>query len=166
MPDARRCSRISKRHLTNSPKCATTLFPCVGEVLALIGTVRDWIDALEDRTKAFAVRVIKLAERLESTRLPRTVIWQLVASGTSVAANHRACRRARSTKELVSKLAVVEEESDESVLWLELIQAVRPEPHLRQEVEALRLEALAFRGLFSKARATAKKRLNDGSMGQ
>jgi len=62
--------------------------------------MRNWIDELEDRTKAFAVQIIKLAERLESTRLPRTVIWQLVDAGTSVAANHRACRRARSTKRL------------------------------------------------------------------
>jgi len=121
--------------------------------------MRDWIDKLEDRTRAFAVRIIKLAERLESTRLPRTVVWQLVDAGTSVAANHRACRRARSTKELVSKLAVVEEEADEAALWLELVQAVRSESDLREEVETLRNEAIAFRSMFSKARATAKQRL-------
>jgi four helix bundle protein len=132
--------------------------------------MREWIDDLEERTKAFAIRIIKLAERLESTRLPRTVIWQLVDAGTSVAANHRACRRARSTKELVSKLAVVEEESDESALWLELIHAVRSEPDIRAEVETLRPEAVAFRSIFSTGRATAKKRLKGNgpteSMGQ
>jgi four helix bundle protein len=121
--------------------------------------LREWIDDLEQRTTAFAVRVIKLAERLESTRIPRSVIWQLVDASTSVAANHRACRRARSTRELVSKLAVVEEESDESALWLELIGAVGSDAEIQAEVRALRIEAIAFRAIFSKARATAKQRL-------
>jgi four helix bundle protein len=122
--------------------------------------MRDWIDSLEDRTKAFAVGILRFAERLELTRTPRNVVWQLVDAGTSVAANHRACRRARSDRELVSKLAIVEEESDESALWLELIEIVREEPDLRKEARRLAAEAAEFRSIFSAGRATVKERLN------
>jgi four helix bundle protein len=121
--------------------------------------MRDWIDQLQDRTKAFAIRIVKFAGQLETTSLPRTLVWQLVDAGTSVAANHRACRRARTTRELASKLAVVEEEADESALWLEVIDAVRSEPKLRAEAALLRAEAVEFRSIFSKARATTRRRL-------
>ncbi len=109
----------------------------------------------------FAVRVVKLAELLERTRIPRTIIWQLVDAATSVAANHRACRRSRSTRELVSKLAVVDEESDESAFWLELIEAVRSEPDILAEARSIHVEAVALRSIFSSGRATAKRRLDD-----
>jgi four helix bundle protein len=123
--------------------------------------MREWIDELEDRTKAFGVRTIKLAERLLATCVPRSVVWQLIDSATSVAANHRACRRARSTSELVSKLSVVQEEADESVLWLETIQSVALEPATREEVAGLKREAMELRAIFATARATAKRRRDE-----
>ncbi len=46
---------------------------------------------------------------------------QLCRSGTSVAANYRAARRAKSTADFISKLGIVEEEADEVLFWLELI---------------------------------------------
>ena len=50
----------------------------------------------------------------------RTIGNQLIRSGTSVAANYRAACRGRSKAEFVAKLGTVEEEADESCLWLEL----------------------------------------------
>jgi four helix bundle protein len=90
--------------------------------------LRFWIEEaamnkaeLKDRTKQFALRIIKVVEALPNTTAGRTVGNQLVRSGTSVGANYRSACRARSTAEFVAKLGVVVEESDESAYWLELI---------------------------------------------
>lgn len=59
---------------------------------------------------------------MPSNRLSAEVIGkQLLRSATSVGANYRAACRARSTKEFIAKLGVVEEEADESEYWLELL---------------------------------------------
>jgi len=75
---------------------------------------------LKGRTKAFALRVLKLVDAMPDTRSSRILAAQLGRSGTSVAANYRAACRSRSTAEMISKFAVVEEEADESGFWLEL----------------------------------------------
>ena|SRR5438132_731988 len=72
-------------------------------------------------TKLFALRVLKLVAALPKTVAGRTIGSQLARSSTSVAANYRAACRGRSKAEVVSRLGVVEEEADESALWLELI---------------------------------------------
>lgn len=78
-------------------------------------------DDLKKRTKQFALRVLKLVAALPRTIAGRTIGNQLARSGTSVPANYRAACRARSKAEFISRLGVVEEEADESALWLELI---------------------------------------------
>lgn len=76
---------------------------------------------MKTRTKAFALRVPKLIDSLPETRSGRILAGQLGHAGTSVGANYRAACRSRSTAEIISKFAVVEEEADESVFWLEMI---------------------------------------------
>ena len=76
---------------------------------------------LKERTKAFALRVLKLIDSLPDTRSGRVLSGQLGRSGTSVGANYRAACRSRSTAEMISKISVVEEEADESAFWMELI---------------------------------------------
>ncbi len=76
---------------------------------------------LIERTKQFALRIIKLVGALPRTIERRSIAGQLMRSGTSVAANYRAACRARSKVEFVAKLGMVEEEADESAFWLELI---------------------------------------------
>ncbi|OLD25620.1 MAG: four helix bundle protein [Acidobacteria bacterium 13_1_40CM_3_55_6] len=78
-------------------------------------------DELKKRTKRFALRILKLVAALPKTVAGRTIGGQLVRSGTSVPANYRAACRARSKAEFISRLGAVEEEADESALWLELI---------------------------------------------
>lgn len=78
-------------------------------------------DELKERTKKFALRIIRLVESLPKSVTGRTIGNQLIRSGTSVAANYRAACRARSKVEFVSKIGIVIEESDESVFWLELV---------------------------------------------
>lgn len=76
---------------------------------------------LKNRTKQFALRVIKLVQALPKGDTPRIVGNQLLRSGTAVAANYRAACRARSIQEFIAKIGIVVEESDESCFWLEII---------------------------------------------
>jgi len=76
---------------------------------------------LRERTKQFALRVIRLYGALPKTTEAQVLGKQLLRSGTSVAANYREACRARSNSELISKLAIVEQELDESLLWMELL---------------------------------------------
>lgn len=77
---------------------------------------------LKRRTQAFALRVLKLVDAFPRTTAGRGLGSQLVRSGTSVAANYRAARRAKSTAHFLSKLGDVEEEADETLFWLELLE--------------------------------------------
>src|SRR5664279_3591061 len=76
---------------------------------------------MKQRTKAFALRVIKLVNSLSKELVARRLGHQLLRSGTSVAANYRAACRARSKADFTRKLGIVEEEADESALWMELL---------------------------------------------
>ena len=76
---------------------------------------------LKQRTKEFGMNIIRLAEALPGDPTSRILPGQLVRAGTSVGANYRAACRAKSTADFVSKLGTVEEESDESAFWLEML---------------------------------------------
>jgi four helix bundle protein len=74
---------------------------------------------LKQRTKEFALRIIKLVESLP--RITDVIGKQLLRSGTSVGANYRSACRAKSTADFISKMGTVEEEADESIYWMELL---------------------------------------------
>ena len=114
-------------------------------------------DDLKKRTKLFALRIIKLVAALPKTLAGRTIGGQLVRSGTSVAANYRAACRARSKVEFISRLGVVEEEADESALWLELIM----ESQLMKKalVEPLWKEADEIVAIMTSSRKSAAQSL-------
>ncbi len=76
---------------------------------------------LKERAKAFSIRVVKLVESLPRTLTARTIGHQLLRSATSVAANYRAACRARSNADFIAKMGIVEEETDESVFWIEML---------------------------------------------
>jgi four helix bundle protein len=73
------------------------------------------------RTKDLALRVMKLINSLPQTTTAQVIGKQLLRSGTSVGANYRAACRAKSTADILHKLAIVEEEADETLYWLELL---------------------------------------------
>ena len=64
---------------------------------------------LKERTKQFALRVLKLVAALPKTLAGKTIGGQLIRSGTSVGANYRAACRARSKLEFIAKIGIVEE---------------------------------------------------------
>ena len=98
---------------------------------------------LKKRTKEFALRVIRLVEALPKGRTTDILGRQLLRSGTSVGANYRAACRARSNADFISKMGIVEEETDESLYWMELlieaelVQAVKLESLMKEANELL-----------------------------
>jgi len=78
---------------------------------------------LKERTKTFALEVVALVEELPRGRSADSIGNQLLRAGTSVGANYRAACHARSKREFVGKLGIVEEEADESQFWMDLIIA-------------------------------------------
>jgi four helix bundle protein len=87
----------------------------------------------KDRTKAVALRVIRLVEALPRTKTAQTIGGQLLRCGTSVGANYRAACRGKSPADVIVKLGIVEEEADEAIYWLELLidAKILPEAKLR-----------------------------------
>lgn len=75
----------------------------------------------KERTKKLALDVIQLVEDLPKTRAADIISRQLLRSATSIGANYRAACRGKSTPDVMAKLAIVEEEADETVYWLELL---------------------------------------------
>jgi four helix bundle protein len=85
---------------------------------------------LKQRTRAFAVAIVRFARTLPADPVTGTITRQLVKSGTSVGANYRSSCRAKSRADFVSKMTTAEEEADETEYWLEiLVEAgiVKPE---------------------------------------
>ena len=78
-------------------------------------------DGLLGRTKRFALRIIKLCEALPNTPTAHVIRGQLLRSGTSVGSNYRAACRAKSSADFISKMGTVEEETDESLYWIEML---------------------------------------------
>jgi four helix bundle protein len=81
----------------------------------------DEANLLQNRTKAFAVRIVKAFARLPKDEAVRVIGRQFLRSGTSLAANYRAACRSRSAADFISKISVVAEETDETLFWFELL---------------------------------------------
>jgi four helix bundle protein len=112
---------------------------------------------LKNRTKQFALRILKLVAALPNTIEGRAIANQLVRCGTSVAANYRATCRARSRAEFVAKIGVVLEEADETLLWLELIHEAKLLPTNR--VQPLLSETNELVAIMVSSRKSASSNL-------
>jgi len=75
----------------------------------------------KERTKKLAIAIIRLVEEMPKSVAATAIARQIVRSGTSIGANYRAACRAKSNADMINKLKIVEEESDETAYWLELI---------------------------------------------
>lgn len=102
-------------------------------------------EAFRNRTKAYAASVIRFYAKLPPGEVARTLGRQLLRSGTSVAAHVREASRARSDAEFTSKLGGAIQETDESLLWIELLSEeceISSELSLSLESEASELIAI------------------------
>ncbi len=113
-------------------------------------------DELRKRTQDFALRVIRLANALPNTPEGRVICNQLLRCGTSVGANYRAAKRAKSTADFINKMGTVEEETDESMYWIELI--VEAALMSQKRVSSLYNEANEILSMTVSSIKTAKKR--------
>jgi four helix bundle protein len=86
---------------------------------------------LQQRTRQFGLRILKLVDALPNTAAGRAISNQLVRSATSVGANYRAACRARFRVEFAAKLGTVLEETDESLYWLEMIRDAKLIPEAK-----------------------------------
>jgi len=112
-------------------------------------------EQLRDRTKAFALRVIRLYRSLPYKTDMQVLGKQLLRCGTSVAANYRAACRARSKAEFVARIGIVAEEADESVLWLELL--IESGIVKSEMTEKLLNEARELTAILTASQQTAKR---------
>ena len=83
--------------------------------------IKKFAKELEQRTKKFAIDIIRLSVTLPNTPEGRTIRTQLTKAGTSVGANYREANRARSKKDFRNKIAICESEASETQYWLEVI---------------------------------------------
>ena len=110
-----------------------------------------------ERTKKFALRIIKLAASLPKTPVGNTISYQVVKAGTSVGANYRSACRGRSKAEFNSMLHIVLEEAKETVFWLELI--IESNLLLKNKLESISTEANELTAIFTKSYYNAKRNI-------
>jgi four helix bundle protein len=109
---------------------------------------------LRTRTKAFALRIIRMSQALPRNREANVILNQVLRSATGISANYRAAGRSRSKAEFIAKIGAVVEEADETVFWLEMLAdsgIVRPEKLANLQAEATELVAI-----FTASRKTAR----------
>ncbi|MGQ0827106.1 MAG: four helix bundle protein [Bacteroidota bacterium] len=110
---------------------------------------------LKDRTKKFAVAIIRFVRSFPKSDEGYNLGKQLLRSGTSVGANYRSACKAKSTADFINKIVIVEEEADECCYWLELI--IEAEIINKIQVESILKEANELTAIFTAAGKTAKE---------
>lgn len=113
-------------------------------------------EILRDRTKQFAIEIVKLVRIFPRNEESKIIGKQLMRSATSIAANYRAVCRARSKAEFIAKIGIVVEEADETVFWLEMIIELNI-LSLEKTGELLK-EANELIAIFSASNQTARER--------
>ena len=86
---------------------------------------KEFSKQLEDRTKKFAINIIKLSVSLPNTPEGKVIRNQLTKAGTSIGANYREANRSRSKADFINKIKICESESSETLYWLEIINDLR-----------------------------------------
>ncbi len=116
---------------------------------------------LKQRTFGFAVAVARLIQELPFNTVNKAYANQLIRCSSSVGANYRAARRAKSDADFINKLKIVEEEADESVYFLELLLIFNP--GLSEQINYLINEATALLRIFVASLKTTRSNLNKNS---
>lgn len=112
-------------------------------------------EEMRDRTKAFALRVIRLFRSLPYRTDTQVLGKQLLRCGTAVAANYRAVCPARSKAEFIARIGIVAEEADEAILWLELLTESGIIP--QERTKELLNEARELAAIFTASQQTARR---------
>ena len=118
---------------------------------------------MQERMTVFAVRIVKMVDSLPPTVAGKALARQIVRSGTSPSANYRAACLAKSDKDFLNKLKMVEEELDETCHWLDII--MRSEMLSVSRLQPLHQECKELLSMVVKSVKTTKTRLKaDGTI--
>ena len=90
---------------------------------------------IAEKTKSFAVRIIKFAKFLRQQGVDAVIVRQMLKSGTSIGANTRESSNAQSKDDFVHKLSIALKEADETAYWLELLVGA-------EEISSMQFESL------------------------
>jgi len=115
-------------------------------------------DELRERLTSFAVRIVKMVDAMPQTVAGLSIARQIIRSGTSPSANYRAACLAKSDKDFINKLKMVEEELDETCHWLEII--MRSEIMKEARMIPLHQECSELLNIIAKSIVTTKTRMN------
>lgn len=115
-------------------------------------------DELRERMTDFAVRIVKMVDSLPPSIAGNAIARQIVRSGTSPSANYRAACLAKSDKDFINKLKVVEEELDETTHWLDII--MRSQMLKESRLQPLHQECCELLNIIAKSIVTTKTRMN------
>lgn len=102
---------------------------------------------LENRTKEFAIQIIKLSAVLLNTSESKVIKYQVTKSGTSIGANYREANRSRSKADFSNKIKICASEASETVYWLEIISELNWAD--KEELEKLMEEAKELLAIFT-----------------
>ena len=114
-------------------------------------------EELKERFRQFSLRIIKIVDAMPNTISGNAIAKQIVRSGTSPAANYRAACLAKSDKDFINKLKIVEEEIDETSHWLSIIIDTNMLPKVR--VQDFYDESLELGKIITKSITTAKNKM-------
>jgi four helix bundle protein len=113
---------------------------------------------LKSRTKSFAIQVFLVTRKFPKNIETTVIIKQIIRSASSIAANYRSACKAKSLKDFAFKIRTIEEESDETCFWLEMMTTLYPE--FEKEINPLLKESDELARIFAASYKTAKQNLN------
>jgi four helix bundle protein len=114
---------------------------------------------LENRTKFFAIAIVRFCIYLRKLNLPEALIIQLLKAGTAIGSNYREANRAESKNDFIHKIGIVEKEASETEYWIEVID----ESHILDKNASAQLiplmkESKELLALFTSISKNTKKR--------
>jgi four helix bundle protein len=109
------------------------------------------------RTKQIGLDVIKLGDELPRKMFAWMITKQTLRSSTSVGSNYRAACRAKSDADFLNKRRIVEEESDETSYWLEILEEANIVGPLR--VKDLKKETNEITAIIVASQKTVQKKI-------
>jgi len=111
---------------------------------------------LKERTKRFVINVIRICDHLPKGTAVSVFSKQLIRCSSSIGANYRAACRAKSATDFINKLKIVEEETDETIYFLELLKEITN--NCDDEITSLIAEANELLAIFVASNKTAKSK--------
>lgn len=123
-------------------------------------------EELKERYRQFSIRIVKMVNAMPNTIAGNAIARQIVRSGTSPAANYRAACIAKSEKDFINKLKMVEEELDETCHWLSIIidtdilPAYKVQPLYEEGLELVRITTKSIKSTKSRLEAEERDKLN------